>query len=96
MFQRRVVAPSFALVATLATTLSDIANSLQRHWIDNAGIANCLSQKIQAAQNAAAPERNNILNAFKNEVNAQAGKHLANAGVHVLLQDVDSLLNQNP
>ncbi len=42
--------------------------------IDNQGIANSLSQKIQAASRATGQARRNILNAFKNEVLAQSGK----------------------
>lgn len=81
--------------ATFASTLADINNSLQLGLIDNAGIANSLSQKIQAARDATGPARNNILNAFKNEVNAQAGKHITGMAPQVLLQDADSLISQN-
>jgi len=74
--------------------LADIANSLQLGFIDNAGIANSLSQKIQAAQNATNPARANILNAFINAVSAQSGKHIIGVAVQVLLQDANSLLSQ--
>jgi hypothetical protein len=83
-------------VATFQTTLADISNSLQLGLIDNGGIANSLSQKIEAAQNAGGPARNNILNALKNEVNAQMGKHITFFAAQVLLQDADSLLTRNP
>jgi len=49
--------------------------------IDNKGVANSLMAKLDAAQ--AALDRGqagaaiNLLNAFVNEVNAQAGKHIA-------------------
>ena len=54
------------LVATFQSTIQDISNSLQMNWIDNNGIANSLSQKLQAASSAAGPARANILNAFNN------------------------------
>jgi hypothetical protein len=84
------------LLATFQSTLADIANSLALDLIDNSGIANALSQKIQAAQAATGPARNNILNAFKNDVNAQRGKHVNGIAPQVLLQDADSLISQNP
>jgi hypothetical protein len=64
--------------------------------VDNKGIANSLSQKIEAAQKATWVARNNILNAFKNEVNAQSSKHITGIAPQVLLQDADSLISQNP
>jgi Concanavalin A-like lectin/glucanases superfamily len=81
--------------ATFSSTLTDISNARQLGLIDNNGIANSLSQKIHAAQKATVPARNNILNAFKNEVTAQAGKHVTGVAVQMLLQDVNSLLSQN-
>jgi len=84
------------LMASFQSTIADISNSLQLGLIDNHGIANSLSQKIQAAQAASGPARNNTLNAFKNEVNAQTGKHLTGIAPQVLLQDADSLISQNP
>ena len=81
--------------ATFSSTLTDINNASQLGLIDNIGIANSLSQKIHAAQDATVPARNNILNAFKNEVTAQAGKHITGVAVQVLLQDANSLVGQN-
>lgn len=83
------------ILATFQSTLADIQNSLQLGLIDNPGIANSLSQKIQAAQGATAPARNNVLSAFINEVNAQSGKHITGMAPQVLLQDAASLLQQN-
>jgi len=80
--------------ATFPSTLADIDNSLSLGLIDNQGIANSLSQKIQAAQKNSQPARNNELNAFINEVKAQAGKHISDSAVQVLLQDANSLLTQ--
>ncbi len=83
------------LIASFASTLADINNALQLGLIDNSGIANSLSQKISAAQKATGSTRTNILNAFKNEVNAQAGKHVTGVAVEVFLQDATSLISQN-
>ena len=84
------------LVATPQGTLADIANSLQLNWIDNKGIANSLSKKIEAATKAGGLAKANILNAFINEVEAQSGKHIAGVAAQVLLQDAKALLGQNP
>jgi probable HAF family extracellular repeat protein len=78
-------------IATFASTLDDITNSLQLGLIDKAGIANSLSQKIRAAQSAGSAS-SNILRAFKDEVSAQSGKHITGVAVSTLLEDADSLL----
>jgi hypothetical protein len=82
-------------IVTFSSTFADINNALQLGLIDNAGIANSLSQQIQAAQTATGPASNNILNAFKSLVNAQSGKHITGIAPQVLLQDADSLISQN-
>lgn len=84
-----------ARTASLQGTLADISNSLQLGLINNRGIANSLSQKIQAAQRAVGSAKASIVAAFKNQVNAQAGKHVTGIAVQVLLEDADSLLSQN-
>lgn len=76
-------------------TLDDIKNSLQIGLIDNEGIANSLSQEIKNAARATEPARTNILMAFINEVNAQAGKHINGVAVEVLLSDANSLMDDN-
>jgi len=83
------------LIASFVSTLTDINNALQLGLIDNSGVADSLSQKINAAQKATGSARTNILNAFKNEVNAQAGKHVTGVAVEVFLQDAASLISQN-
>jgi hypothetical protein len=83
------------LLATFQGALADISNGLQLGLIKNDGIANSLSQKIEAAQNATGPTRTNILNAFINEVNAQSGKQITGVAPQVLLQDANSLIAQN-
>lgn len=80
--------------ATYQSTLADVQNLLSLALIDNQGIANSLSQKIQAAQSASQPARANVLNAFINEVSAQTGKHITGVAIQVLLNDAQSLLVQ--
>lgn len=87
-------------VATFTSTLADITNSLQLGLIDNAGIANALRNKIQEAAQAAAEHESDdareVLNAFKNQVRAQTGKHITGVMPQVLLQDANSLISQLP
>jgi len=87
-------------VASSQTALADITNSLQLGLIDNTGIANSLTRKIQAAASAAAEHENDdareVLNAFKHEVSAQHGKHITGIAAQVLQEDADSLISQLP
>jgi hypothetical protein len=87
-------------LATFDSTLADIANSLALDLIDNAGIANALSSKIQAASSAASSGQNqaagNILHAFVNQLSAQTGKHVTGVAPQILSEDADSLISQLP
>jgi len=87
-------------LAMFESTVGDISNSLQLDLIDNRGIANSLSQKLNAAASAAAQgdsqTASNILRAFQAEVNAQNGKHITGIALQVLLEDADSLIAQMP
>jgi hypothetical protein len=38
----------------------------------------------------------NMLSAFKNEISAQAGKHISAMAAELLMQDADSLISQIP
>lgn len=86
------------LIVTFQSTLADIANSLAFGLINNGGIANALSSKIQAAQSAAAAGQYqtavNILGAFENQVHAQTGKHITGIAPQVFLADATSLISQ--
>jgi hypothetical protein len=61
-------------------------------------VANSLLQKLEAAANAASRDQSqtkvNVLNAFKNEINAESGKHIMGVAIQVLLEDADSLLRE--
>jgi len=84
--------------ATFNSTLQDISNSLQLGLIDNQGIANSLSSKINAASVAETggdtKTAANVLGAFTNEVDAQTGKHITGIAPQVLLADAAALINQ--
>lgn len=66
---------------TVAGVTAIVANLLVNSCIDNPGIANALTSKLSAAQMAIDGRQIqaaiNILNAFNNQVRAQAGKHIA-------------------
>lgn len=83
-------------IASFSVALADVNNSFLLGFVGNRTMANSLSKRIEAAQNAAQPARNNILNAFKNEVTAQSGRQITGAASQVLLEDADYLLRQNP
>jgi hypothetical protein len=84
--------------ATFQSTLADISNALQLGLIDETGIATALSSKLEAAETALARGQSktarNILAAFKNQVGAQATKHITGVVPQILLEDADSLISK--
>jgi hypothetical protein len=86
----------YQVVATFQSTLQDITNLQYQGLISNKGIANSLSAKIAAGAAAAARghEWQHQVEAFKHEVEAQAGNHLLGIAIQTLLFDADSLLSQ--
>jgi hypothetical protein len=91
------------VTATPSSTTNLIGDLLNAGCIDNAGIANALTSKLSAAQAAANVQTAiNTLTALKNQIQAQAGKHIATscviAGaafnpVAALLLDVQGLID---
>ena len=91
------------VTATTSSVGNLIGNLLGAGCIDNSGIANALTSKLSAAQGAANIQTAiNTLTALKNQINAQAGKHIATAcnigdvafnPVTVLLLDVQGLID---
>ena len=89
--------------ATTTSTSNSIGDMLNAGCIDNAGIANALTSKLSAAQSAGNVQTAiNTLTALKNQIQAQAGKHIHNAcviggvafnPVTVLLLDVQALID---
>lgn len=96
-------AASVTVTATTTSVGNLIGDLLNAGCIDNAGIGNALTSKLSAAQSAGnAQTAINTLTALKNQINAQAGKHIATscmlAGVTInpvtaLLLDVQSLID---
>jgi hypothetical protein len=94
---------NITVIATESSIGNLISDLLNAGCIDNAGIGNALTSKLAAAQSAGNPQTAiNTLTALKNQINAQAGKHIATscmlAGVTInpvtaLLLDVQSLID---
>jgi hypothetical protein len=92
---------------TVTATESSIGNLigdlLGAGCIDNAGLGNAMTSKLAAAQSASnAQTAINTLTALKNQINAQAGKHIATSctiggvtfnPVTALLLDVQALID---
>lgn len=74
---------SFETYADLASLEALVQHFRDNQWIDNAGIVNSLVKKLE----------NNQLNAFINEVKAQAGKHISAEAASYLLRDAQALIN---
>jgi hypothetical protein len=102
----RTTPASVTVIATTAGITNVIGELLAGGCIDNAGIANALTSKLSAAQSAVGGGQIqtaiNILTAFKNQVQAQAGKHIEPSctigGItfnpaSVLLTDAQSLID---
>jgi hypothetical protein len=92
-----------ASTSGVSTVIGDLLSS---GCIDNAGFANALTSKLSAAQRAIGGDEIqtaiNILTAFKNQVRAQTGKHIATSctigGItfnpaDALLTDAQSLID---
>ncbi len=94
---------NITVTATTSSTSNFIGDLLNAGCIDNVGIGNALTSKLSAAQAAGNTQTAiNILTALKNQIQAQAGKHIATscaiAGVafnpvSALLLDVQGLLD---
>ena len=94
---------NITVTATATSISNSIGDMLNAGCIDNAGIANALTSKLSAAQSAGNVQTAiNTLTALKNQIQAQAGKHIAtscNIGgvafnpVSALLLDVQGLID---
>ncbi|MNI13235.1 hypothetical protein D3C73_664510 [compost metagenome] len=81
----RSVTVTFQTRSDAASVKTLIEKFVSMSWIDNAGIANSLLQKLEKGN----------LNALINEVEAQSGKHLTAAAAQILLRDVGYLRQMN-
>jgi hypothetical protein len=85
---------------TPASVAADVENAFSSGAINNAGVANSLLAKLDAA--AAASSRGqcgtaaNIYQAFINELNAQSGKHVATATATQLISEAQFLIANCP
>ncbi|MCJ8014217.1 carbohydrate-binding protein [Paenibacillus sp. KQZ6P-2] len=74
----------FQTVASVASLQALVNYFVSNNEIDNAGIANSLQAKL----------KNNNLNSFVNEVQAQSGKHISSEAAEYLLRDAQYVLAQ--
>ncbi|MBB3113301.1 uncharacterized protein YjdB [Paenibacillus phyllosphaerae] len=77
---------TFQITTSVQSMLSLVEQFKAQGWIDNEGIANALSQKLQQGS----------LAAFINHVEAQNGKHITAETAQILLRDAHYLLQQQP
>jgi hypothetical protein len=90
-FSLAVVSPAYDPVLfanptnALGLVSADLDQVCKLGWIDNQGVCNSLSVKLQNAQKSlGTPAAKNLLQAFLNELSAQNGKHV-NANAYALL-----------
>ncbi|MEW6088075.1 MAG: C39 family peptidase [bacterium] len=83
-------------IITLTSMKEDVEILFQLEEIDNEGIKNSLLKKLETAVQAMdkgdTNTIENILGAFKNEIEAQKGKHITEKGAKILLDDADYLV----
>jgi hypothetical protein len=79
------VTVSFQTTATVQSLQALVTRFADAGWIDNAGIANSLQNKLAK----------NNLEAFVNEVQAQSGKHIPEQAAGFLLRDAQYLLSNS-
>jgi len=81
---------------TIQGLLTEINIARKINAIDNDGIANSLSAKVEAAQAAAnrgdSQAEQGALGAFINEVSAQSAKHIQSEAADVLISDANALI----
>lgn len=83
----------YQVIATPDGLLALIGQMLAAGLIDNEGIANSLTAKVANAQNAANDQAaDNIMQAFINQVEAQAGQHIAQDAAAVLINAANYII----
>ena len=84
-------------VATSGSLKQDITLARKVGWIDNDGIMTSLLKKAEAIEASIQKDRKktteNLIKAFINEVNAQAGKHISKEAVKMLTEDANYIMN---
>ncbi|USK36688.1 hypothetical protein LIT25_26505 (plasmid) [Bacillus sp. F19] len=74
----------FQTVASIDSLKTLVTRFVDTKWIDNAGIADSLQDKLA----------NNDLKGFVSEVNAQSRKHISSEAANYLLRDAQYVLKQ--
>lgn len=85
----------FEVIATIQSTQDDVQHAYDLDLIDNAGITNSLTSKLEAAEQSQDKGNDktfdNQLNAFTNHLEAQSGKHVTSQAADILIADAVSL-----
>ena len=91
-------ATPFVRASFLDTLISYKHQALALGWIDDAGVANSLDQKLDNARKQLVQGNNkaakNTLEAFVNEVEAQKGKHLSSEAYALLKYNAEYLIQR--
>ena len=91
---------TFQPVQFLQSIQSYKEQAFKQGWINDAGVANSLDVKLNAAMSALQAQdtktAKNILNALLNEVEAQSGKHLSPEAVALLQFNAQYLISKLP
>jgi 2',3'-cyclic-nucleotide 2'-phosphodiesterase (5'-nucleotidase family) len=88
---------TFTVIATPESLLDGVNRFYDEGKIDNQGIANSLTKKLENVQKSLDKGKIdsaiNQLNAFINEVQAQSGKHITTEAAKVLIADAQWVIN---
>jgi hypothetical protein len=91
---------TFTIIVTPASIIDDVTQFVNDGSIDNHGIANSLTVKLQHAADARAggncSQAANLYGAFINEVQAQSGKHVSADAAAILIADAQFLIANCP
>ncbi len=88
------------VLALLGLLMDQTHEAINLGWVKNAGTANSIQAKLDAAQKALAGNQSNtagnILNALINEVDAQSDKQLSSEAVALLKYNTEYLISKLP
>lgn len=88
------------MIISVYSIRRDVEIALRLGIIDNKGVANSLAQKLNAAetniQKGKSLTAQNILNALKQEAEAQKGNHIKEPFASTLFQDIEILSSSLP
>jgi len=82
----------------LSVMLDDLDSCCEKGWIENQGICNSLRKKLENAvkhfEKDQTKQAMNVLNAFKNELDAQKDKHVNNKAWTILSFNVEQIIGR--